>query len=121
MQIVKLLNSNHSTTSMKKIIFLKVLSVAFFTGLHAQKKSTASFDTSKRTVVITSAYKPVLKPAAKVNFSASSPSPDSSKPSLFYNVPAQNLFFSYQPSSLKPMALSADTLTAWNLDNFVKV
>lgn len=103
---------------MKKILLIAVsaaLSVVSLSSLHAQR------DTTKKTVIITSAYKPVLKPAAKINFSAAIPSADSSKPALSYNVPAQNLFFSYQPASLKPLALSIDTSFAWENSNFVKL
>lgn len=103
---------------MKKLLLIAVsvsLSVLSLSIANAQR------DTTKKTVTITSAYKPVLKPAAKINFSAAVPSADSSKPALTYNVPAQNLFFSYQPASLKPLALSIDTSFWWDNSNFVKV
>ncbi|MGI8633866.1 MAG: hypothetical protein ACR2KZ_00545, partial [Segetibacter sp.] len=103
---------------MKKLILIMLsvaLSAAFATSLQAQRDST------KKTVVVTSAYKPALKPAAKINFSAAIPSADSSRPSLTYNVPAQNLFFSYKPAALKPLALSIDTSFTWENANFVKV
>ncbi len=96
------------------IAALVALSVFSLTSLQAQR------DTTKKTVVITSAYKPALKPAAKINFSAAVPTGDTSKPTLLYNVPAQNLFFSYQPASLKPLALSIDTSIAWDNANFLK-
>lgn len=99
---------------MKKL-FLIALAAGSLSSLCAQR------DTTKKTVVITSAFKPVLKPAAKINFSAAVPTADSSKPALMYNVPAQNLFFSYQPASLKPLALSIDTSFAWDNSNFVKL
>src|SRR3954469_17372486 len=99
---------------MKKILLIG-LSVCSLSALHAQR------DTTKKTVVVTSAYKPVLKPAAKINFSAAVPSADSSRPNLLYNVPAQNLFFSYQPAALKPLALSIDTSFAWDNSNYVKL
>ncbi len=120
MQTVKLPNSNYKTGFMKKIILI-VLSVATLSSLQAQKKGTQAFDTAKKTVVVTSAYKPVLKPAAKINFSAASPAADTAKPVLLYNVPAQNLFFTYQPASLKPLALSIDTAITWENTNFVKL
>jgi hypothetical protein len=37
-----------------------------------------------------------------------------------YNIPSQNLFFSYQPISLKPLALEHDTLLDLGQRNFVK-
>src|ERR671920_436020 len=104
---------------MKKVTLI-ALSVAALSSLQAQK-GTRAFDTTNKTVLVTSAYKPVLKPAAKINFSAGSPAADSAKPSLTYNVPAQNLFFTYQPAALRPLALSIDTSFAWENSNFVKL
>lgn len=99
---------------MKKI-FIIALSSFSITSLNAQRDST------KKTVVVTSAYKPVLKPAVKINFSATMPSAVADKPNLTYNIPAQNLFFSYQPAALKPLALSIDTSFRWENANFVKL
>lgn len=104
-----------------KSFALLFISLAIAAGVHAQKKSTTTFDTSRRTVVITSAYKPTVRPASKINFSAATPAVDSSRPTLAYSVPAQNLFFTYQPASLKPLALSADTAINWENHNFVKL
>ena len=106
---------------MKKVVLIALSFAAALSSLQAQKKGSQAFDTTKKTVTITSAYKPVLKPAAKINFSAASPAPDSSKPALLYNVPSQNLFFTYQPAALKPLALSIDTAVAWENSNFIKL
>lgn len=73
-----------------------------------------------KTVVITSSFKPALRNAAKINFSAASPLPDSVLPKLQYNVPSQNLFFSYDPATLKPLALAADTGFTWENSHYVK-
>lgn len=89
-------------------------------GTHIQAQRRTTFDTTKKTVVVTSAYKPVLRPAAKINFSAATPVVDNTAPRLQYNVPAQNLFFTYQPVSLKPLALQADTAVIWPNSNYVK-
>lgn len=105
---------------MKKVILI-TLSIAVISSVKAQKRGKEAFDTTKKTVIITSAYKPVLKPAAKINFNAASPMADSLKPALLYNVPAQNLFFTYQPASLKPLALTIDTSGSWDNSNFVKL
>ena len=43
------------------------------------------------------------------------------RPRLAYNIPAQNLFFSYQPVSLKPLALHADTALQLGDRNQLKV
>ncbi|MCC6634572.1 MAG: hypothetical protein IT251_03620, partial [Chitinophagaceae bacterium] len=72
-------------------------------------------------VIIYAAFKPSLRNAAKINFTAASPVLDSSKISLKYNVPAQNLFFSYQPVPLKPLALFVDSTNQWVNNQYVKV
>ena len=88
-----------------------------FCLLHSQ----AQRDTTKRqTIDITSSYKPVLRNAVKINLSASPLSADTSRPRLAYNIPAQNLFFSYQPISLKPLALMQDTGLQLGVRNYVK-
>ncbi|WP_207494111.1 hypothetical protein [Aridibaculum aurantiacum] len=104
---------------MKQVFSIAILS-AFALTATAQRRTTQSFDTTKKTVVITSAYKPEIKPAAKINFSASTPPVDTARTALTYNVPAQNLFFTYQPALLKPLALSIDTAVEWNNESYVK-
>jgi hypothetical protein len=94
----------------------------FGSSLFLSAAPVAAQDTSKKqTIDITSAFKPVLRNAAKINFDASSPLPDSSRPKLNYNIPVQNLFLSYQPISLKPLALQIDSSSAWASSNYVKV
>ena len=105
---------------MKSFAFI-IFFVATLTGVHAQKRTNLPADSTKKTVVITSAYKPSVRPASKINFSAATPAVDTTRPRLQYNVPAQNLFFTYQPASLKPLALSIDTGINWQNENFIKV
>ena len=84
--------------------------------------SFAQKDTAKKqTIDITSSYKPVLRNAVKINFSAANLSADTSKPYLTYTIPDQNLFYTYQPMSLKPLALSLDTGMELGARNFIKV
>src|SRR2546430_613743 len=81
----------------------------------------AQRDTTKgQTVDITSSYKPVLRNAVKINLSASPLSADTTRPRLAYDIPAQNLFFSYQPIKLKPLSLVQDTTLQLGLRNFLK-
>lgn len=84
--------------------------------------AAAQKDTTKKgtTIDITSSYKPVLRNAVKINFSASHLNADTSKPKMFYTVPAQNLFYSYQPITLKPLALQQDTNLNLGQRNFLK-
>ena len=86
------------------------------------EKLVLSKDTTTPNVVtITSAFKPFLRSAAKINFTASSPELDTNRFQLSYNIPAQNLFFSYQPVPIKPLALTADSSFEWQNHQYVKV
>ncbi len=99
----------------KNKIFCVVIISLFGNSVVAQK------DSSRRNVSITSAFKPVLKEAAKINFNASPPVADTTKPKLQYNIPNQNMLFGYQPGSLKPLALDIDSGGRWNNSSYVKV
>src|SRR5688500_13632189 len=77
--------------------------------------------TKRRTIDITSTFKPVLREAAKVNFNAAPPVADTTRPRLIYNLPAEILFFTYQPADLKPVALDRDSAGSWPYSNFIKV
>ncbi|MBA2762727.1 MAG: hypothetical protein H0U39_12400, partial [Segetibacter sp.] len=103
---------------MKKFVLINIL-IAVGLSVNAQQRTNT--DTTKKTVTITSSYKPTIKPASKINFSAATLPADSSRPRLIYNVPAQNLFFTYQPASLKPLALSIDTAINWVNSNYIKL
>lgn len=74
----------------------------------------------RRTVEVTSQFKPVLKDAAKINFNATPPTADTTRPRLQYSIPNQNLQFLFQPGSLKPLALQVDTGGRWNNESYVK-
>jgi hypothetical protein len=81
----------------------------------------AQNDSSRRqTIEITSSYKPVLRNTVKINLYASPITADTTRPRLVYTIPPQNLFFSYQPVSLKPLALDADTSLQLGERNQVK-
>ncbi len=75
----------------------------------------------KSTIDINSVYKPVLRNAVKINFSATHLNADTARSNLTYNIPAQNLFYAYQPIPLQPLALQQDTNLYLGQRNFVKV
>lgn len=100
----------------KKIIPVLLLMVLAGITVMGQRADTSS----ARVVTITSAFKPSLKNAAKLNFTAASPLIDSSRTPVVYNIPSQNLLFSYQPVPLKPLALAVDTSFTWNNDHYIK-
>ena len=87
--------------------FFVIAAVSF--SLAVQSQDTAR----KRTVQVTSQFKPVLKDAAKINLNASPPTADTARPRLQYQIPNQNLQFVYQPGMIKPLALDIDTGGRW--------
>src|SRR5581483_11360521 len=89
------------------------------TQKETQTVTTVKSDTiPQRTVVVTSAFKPTLKPTSKINFNGAAPAPDSTRPALQYDVPAQNISFIYQSSPLKPLAQNIDTALHWENSSF---
>ena len=99
----------------------KHIIIAFFL-LISGLASFAQRDTArKQTIDITSSFKPVLRNSVKINFSASHLSADSVRPFFTYTIPAQNLLYSYQPVSLKPLALTQDTNLELGSKNYLKI
>lgn len=74
----------------------------------------------KQTIDITSSFKPVLRNAAKINFNASPPRVDSSRPNLAYTIPVQNMVPGLMPVSIKPLALTIDSTESWANSNYIK-
>ncbi len=99
----------------KHIIFALIFSVFSFNSF-AQRDTTR-----KQTIDITSSFKPVLRNSVKINFSASNLTSDLAKPFFTYTIPAQNLLYSYQPMSLKPLALTQDTNLELGSRNYLKI
>jgi len=95
--------------------------ILLFTGLLLSGSLLAQDSTRRREVSVTSSFKPVLKEAAKINFSATPPTADTARPRLQYAIPNQNLALVYQPGTLKPLALAVDTGGRWDTWNYAKV
>ncbi|HZH95840.1 MAG TPA: hypothetical protein VEY06_08150, partial [Flavisolibacter sp.] len=95
--------------------------VLLFTGLLLGGSLAAQDSTRRREVSVTSSFKPVLKEAAKINFGATPPTADTTRPRLQYAIPNQNLALVYQPGTLKPLALAVDTGGRWDTWNYAKV
>ncbi len=100
----------------KSRITLFLIGGCFFSAaaVHAQEPNKG------KTIDVTSTFKPVLREASKINFNATEPAVDTTKPRLNYNIPAQNLFFTYQPAGVHPVALKVDSMNAWQYSNFIK-
>ncbi|RYZ23615.1 MAG: hypothetical protein EOO16_04255 [Chitinophagaceae bacterium] len=82
--------------------------------------ATAQDTTRPRAVNVTASFQPQLKEAAKINFNATPPLADTTRPVLQYRIPNQNLLFAFQPGTLKPVALSVDSIVKWSNWNYVK-
>lgn len=85
------------------------------------ERASLSDTSNPKEVVITSAFKPTLKNAAKINFTAAAAVIDTNKLAVNYKIPSQNLFFSYQPVPIKPIALGLDSVETWQNQHFVKL
>lgn len=77
--------------------------------------------TTPKVVTVTSVFKPSLRNAAKINFTAATPVTDTTSIPLIYNIPSQTLFFTYQPVPIKPVALSIDSTLPWTHHQYVKI
>jgi hypothetical protein len=77
--------------------------------------------TKKKTIDITSTFKPVLREAVKLNFSAALPAFDTIRPVLAYSIPQQQVNLPYQPGILKPVALSIDSLLPNSNSHYLKL
>lgn len=102
---------------MHKKLLLLLLAGVWCAGSYVQAQDT----TKRRTIDITSSFKPVLREAVKINFNAAPPAVDTSHPRLVYNIPSQYMFLSYLPGEMKPVALQRDTLTPWENYNYIKL
>jgi hypothetical protein len=90
-------------------------------GILSCSVAFAQKDTTKgKSVDIRSAFKPVLREAAKINFNATPPSADTTKPVLKYEIPNQNLALGFTPGSLKPLALNIDSGGKWDNSSYIK-
>ena len=99
----------------------KFLTIIFLLPLCFLFSNSYAQDTTRRqTIEITSSYKPSLLNSVKINLYASPISRDTSHPRLAYSIPPQNLFYSYQPVALKPLALQSDTALQLGDRNQVK-
>lgn len=112
----------------KYIPFFLFLFITTFSFAQNRSRTGSQTDNKKaadtipqKTVIVTSEFTPTLKKSAKINFSAGTPLPNTERPTFQYNVPAQNLFFTYESPALKPLAISIDSMVHWENSNFVKV
>jgi hypothetical protein len=96
------------------------ITLFLFSGCLLGAAAQAQEPNKGKTIDVTSTFKPVLREASKINFNATEPAVDTTKPRLNYNIPAQNLFFTYQPAGVHPVALKVDSMNAWQYSNYIK-
>lgn len=116
--MLQLMKRNISISLSSPIFWTGMLSVIFCllgSSLFAQRDSVHG-----QTIEITSAYKPELRNSVKIDLHATPLTPDTSRPRMAYSIPAQNLFFSYQPVTLKPLTMQSDEQLELGTRNFVK-
>jgi hypothetical protein len=90
-------------------------------AINISLKSSAQDSTKRRTIEITSTFKPVLRDPSKLNFQAAPVNADTTPPKLTYNIPAENLLFKYQPVELKPLSVNPDSSADWGYSNYIKI
>ena len=104
--------------SIIRVINISVTMITLvLTGVSARAQDT----TKKKTIDITSTFKPVLREAVKLNFSAALPAFDTIRPVLGYSIPQQNVKLPYFPGALNPVALQTDSLVPWDNSHYLKV
>lgn len=99
----------------------RILSAIFCTLLLILFKDTAAQDTTRKTIEITSSFKPSLRPAEKLRFQATPPQPDTTRPRLVYAVPVINVTPALTPATLTPPALPQMRDSSGAFTNYVKL
>ncbi len=107
---------------MQNSIYTRPFILTVFGILLCVATAYAQVPLNQQTINITSSFKPELKDAAKINFAAVPPVPDSTKPRFSYTVPVSSLALTYEPLAISPLALNIDSATnQWPASNFVKL
>lgn len=99
-----------------KCLFM-VAGITWLTTKHATAQQNDSLQ--QQTIDIYNVYQPKLQNAVKLNLNATLPPQNSKQPEFIYNLPAQNLYFSYEPIQLQPLAIGKDSSSRF-VNNFVK-
>ena len=110
----------HKKASAKRQTVTKKVTVASKPAASADTTELPE-DISGKNFTVTSSFTPVLRESSKINFSNSSSLPAAGKVPLSYNVPAQNLTFTYRPAYLRPLAANIDTASVWRNTDFLKL
>ena len=94
--------------SLKPIIILVLSLIA---AQYAAGQANAGDTVLKgSTIEVIQSYKPQVRKAPKPEWLPQLPPPDTSRPSLTFDVPQQTLYYTYTSGELKPLALGKDSL-----------
>lgn len=106
----------------RHIVFMHItMSLLFFLpGYQKGMAQQADSMLQQQTIDIYNVYQPTLRAAAKLNLTGTLPQRESAQPRMVYSVPAQNLYFTYQPVPLRPLAMGRDTTAPGIYNNYIK-
>ncbi|MFM7646397.1 MAG: hypothetical protein ACKO41_06765 [Sphingomonadales bacterium] len=104
---------------MKKCVFVHIGSIIFLLALPFS--TMAQVDTTTTSgVTIVSSFRPMLKQAAKINFSAPALLPDTTRSVWPYKISQRPLVLDYSLRSVQPIAYTTDTARPFGNRAFVK-
>lgn len=91
----------------RKTAFASSLMLIFAMASHAQQKGDTVLKST--TIEVIQSYKPEVKQMPKPELRAELPPRDTSKPAFSYEIPQQNLHYTYAALPLRPLALGKDS------------
>ena len=106
--------------TMSRYIHFTLLSVLVAGALPAVAQQENDSLLQQQTIDIYNVYQPTLRAAAKLNLNTSLPQSSQSQPNLVYSIPSQNLYFTYAPVPLKPLAIGIDTSSEQGYNSYLK-
>ncbi len=100
--------------------FFLLTLLMIFTDIFITKAQQKNDSLQKQTIDIYNIYQPTLREAAKLNLNTSLPQTTQNRPNLVYSIPSQNLYFTYSPVPLQPLAMGIDTSAMLLYNNYIK-
>lgn len=97
---------------------LLLVSLMYGTAAMAQRGADTVLKGS--TIEVTQSYKPRVKQAPKPEWKPQLPAVDTSRPRLNFDVPQQTLYYAYNSTPLRPLALGKN-MNARPFPNYIKV
>lgn len=105
----------------KYSIYLSLcISVILILWINVAMAQQSKDSLQQQTIDIYNVYQPTLRAAAKLDLNTTLPSSNQNRPNLIYNIPSQNLYFTYSPVPLKPLAMGIDTSYGQLYNSYIK-